>query len=486
MTMVGELFLSAFLGLAFERLASIEIVSFFQGGKLKDDLLKKLEIKLLSINEVFNDAEERQMRDPNVKAWLDEVKDAVYEAEDLLDEIETEVCKTKSEAEFDTTSSKVRNFFTNVSVNPFEKKIESRIEDVLRKLEFLANQVELLGLKKRSGIAEKSSQRLQSSSLVDESSIYGRDVDKEVLTKFVLSDDGSGNHPSVITIVGMGGLGKTTLAQLVYSDKRMKDYFDLKAWVCVSEEFDVRRVTRAMLEAITLSKDDTRDLNTLQVKLAEKLMGRKFLLVLDDVWNENHTHWEVLQRPFCYGAPGSKILVTTRSERVASTMHSAEILNLKQLSEEDCWMLFTAHAFNKGDPFANPSLNAIGKKIVKKCKGLPLALKTLGSLLRTRLFPREWENILTSDVWNIPYDESNIIPALSLSYHYLPAHLKRCFAFCSLFPKDYEFDKEDLVMLWMAECFLQKPQTNQRIEDVGDEYFRRSTIQVFLPAIKCR
>ncbi|KAJ7982309.1 Disease resistance protein [Quillaja saponaria] len=384
--MVGELFLSAFLGLAFERLASIDIVTFFRGGKLKDDLLKKLEIKLLSINAVFNDAEERQMRDPNVKAWLDEVKDAVYEAEDLLDEIETEVYKTKSESEFENTSSKVRNFFTNVSVNPFEKKIESRIEDVLNKLEFLANQVELLELKKGSGIGGKLSQRLQSSSLVDESSIYGRDDDKNVLTKLVLSDNGSANHPSVITIVGMGGLGKTTLVQLVYNDKRMEDHFDLKAWVCVSEEFDVRRVTRAILEAITLSNDDARDLNALQVKLAEKLMGGKFLLVLDDVWNENHSPWEVLRNPFCYGAPGSKILVTTRSERVASTMYSAEILHLKQLSEEDCWMLFAAHAFNKGDPLANPRLNVIGKKIVKKCKGLPLALKTLGSLLRTRLF----------------------------------------------------------------------------------------------------
>ncbi|KAJ7982367.1 Disease resistance protein [Quillaja saponaria] len=441
--MAGELVLSAFLGVAFDRLASPEITT-----------------------------------DPNVKAWLVEVKDAVYEAEDILDEIESEASKTKSEAELESTTSKVRNFFANVSVNPFERKMESRVQEVLNKLEYLASQVELLELKKRSnvgyGVGGHSSQRLPSSCLVDESTIYGRDDDKETITTLLLSDDiESGNHPSVITIVGMGGLGKTTLAQLVYNDKRMDDQFNLKAWVCVSEEFDVRRVTRTILMAITSSNnDDTEDLNILQLKLKEILMEKKFLLVLDDVWNENRSNWEVLQSPFNYGTSGSKILVTTRSLKVASTMRSAQIHHLKQLSEEHCWKLFAAHAFGKGDCNANSSLEPIGRKIVAKCKGLPLALKTLGSLLYAKLSSEEWEHILTSDIWNIPIDDSNIIPALILSYHYLPSHLKRCFAYCSLFPKDYEFDMEDLVLLWMAENFLQVSHKDQRIEDVGNEYFR--------------
>ncbi|KAJ7954545.1 Disease resistance protein [Quillaja saponaria] len=136
------------------------------------------------------------------------------EAEDLLDEIETEVSERKSEAEFETTTSKVRNFITNVYVNPFEKKIESRIEDVLNDLEYLSNQVELLELKKSRGVGDgvgvgrKFSPRLPSSSLVDESSIYGRDDDKEVITKFLLSEDESGNHPSVIHYSGHGWVGK--------------------------------------------------------------------------------------------------------------------------------------------------------------------------------------------------------------------------------------------------------------------------------------
>ncbi|KAJ7982307.1 Disease resistance protein [Quillaja saponaria] len=441
--MAGELVLSAFLGVAFDRLASPEIVNFFRGGKLKDDLLKKLKIKMLSINAVVNDAEKKQMTDPNVKAWLVEVKDVVYDAEDTFDEIETEASKTKLEAEFETTSSKVRNFLANASVNPFEIKMESRVQGILNNLEYLASQVELLELKKGSGVGYgvggHSSQRLPSSSLVDESVIYGRDDDKEKITKLLLSDDiESVNHPSVITIVGMGGLGKTTLAQHVYNDERTDDQFDLKTWVCVSEEFDVKR---------------------------------KFLLVLDDVWNENKSNWEVLRTPFSYGAPGSKILVTTRSERVALTMRSAQIHHLKELTEEDCWRIFATHAFGKEDCNANPSLESIGRKIVTKCKGLPLALKALGGLLYTKLSPEEWESILTSDIWSMPNDDNSIIPALILSYHYLPSHLKRCFSYCSLFPKDYEFDMEDLVLLWMAENFLQISDKDKRIEDVGNEYF---------------
>ncbi|KAB1202514.1 putative disease resistance RPP13-like protein 1 [Morella rubra] len=223
----------------------------------------------------------------------------------------------------------------------------------------------------------------------------------------------------------MGGVGKTSLAQLVYNDKKVEDIFDVKAWVCVSEDFDVVRVTKAVLESVGTSENcDGKDLNWLQVKLKEKVQGKKFLVIMDDVWNENYEGWTKLRAPFEAGAPGSRILVTTRNHGVSSMMGTLNALDARDFS-------------------AFPDLKDIGEDIVKKCKGLPLAATTIGGLLRTRRGPDEWKEVLHSRIWGTTEEGSGIIPALMLSYHHLPSHLKRCFAYCSIFPKGYEFESNN-------------------------------------------
>ncbi|XP_054813803.1 putative disease resistance RPP13-like protein 1 [Prosopis cineraria] len=270
--LVGGAFLSAAVQVAFQRLASSDITNYFQSRKLKDSLFSKIEITLISLNQVLDDAEARQYTKPNIKKWLHELKHVVYVADELLDEIATEATRLKFEAENETATSK-----------------------------------DVLGLKEGScGGSEvrirKVFNRLPTTSLVaDESGIYGRDGDKEKMIELLLNDDLSRNQVSVISIVGVGGLGKTTLAQLVYSNNRVENQFQLKAWVCISEEFDVVRITQTILSALGCLVTAYEDLNQLQLKLKEKLVGKKFLLVLDDVWNERQSDWKPFKFLFSMG-----------------------------------------------------------------------------------------------------------------------------------------------------------------------------------------
>ncbi|KAL2979443.1 hypothetical protein AAZX31_13G173400 [Glycine max] len=451
--LVGGALLSAFLRVAFQKLASPQVLDFFRGRKLDEKLLNNLETKLNSIQALADDAELKQFRDERVRDWLLKVKDAVFDAEDLLDEIQHEISKCQVEAESQTCSGCTCK--------------------VLEDLENLASQSGYLGLKNASGVGSGGavSQQSQSTSLLVESVIYGRDDDKEMIFNWLTSDIDNCNKLSILSIVGMGGLGKTTLAQHVFNDPRIENKFDIKAWVCVSDEFDVFNVTRTILEAVTKSTDDSRNREMVQGRLREKLTGKRFFLVLDDVWNRNQKEWKDLQTPLNYGASGSKIVVTTRDKKVASIVGSNKTHCLELLQDDHCWRLLAKHAFQDDSHQPNPDFKEIGTKIVEKCKGLPLALTTIGSLLHQKSSISEWEGILKSEIWEFSEEDSSIVPALALSYHHLPSHLKRCFAYCALFPKDYRFDKEGLIQLWMAENFLQCPQQSRSPEEVGEQYF---------------
>ncbi|XP_058079923.1 putative disease resistance protein RGA3 [Magnolia sinica] len=288
--------------------------------------------------------------------------------------------------------------------------------------------------------------------------------------ELLISKD-NGEDVTVIPIVGMGGLGKTTLAQLAFNDERAVKHFELSMWVCVSDDFSVSRVTKDILESASDNKCDLQNMDQLQRHLREKLSGKKFLLVLDDVWEENSENWDQLKQLLRGGARGSKIIVTTRSKKVASIMGTIPSLHLTTLSEADCWSLFKQRAFVHGRQ-EHPNLVMHGKEIVKKCGGVPLAAKTLGSLMRLKTEERDWLLVRESEIWNLPEEDNHILTALKLSYYHLPSHLKQCFAYCSIFPKDYRIEKKKLIRLWMAEGFLQSSSDGiKQMEDTGGEYF---------------
>ncbi|KAL5570760.1 hypothetical protein UlMin_020357 [Ulmus minor] len=278
-----------------------------------EDLLNHLKTKLRSANMVVNDAEEKQLTNQVVKEWLDVLKEFIFRADELMDKINYEELRRKLEGASESSTS-----FTT-----FNKSVEDKMAEILLKLEELIAQKDELGLKELT--ENIVSQRSYGAPLAFDFEVYGKKDDT--------CDD---KIPMVRPIVGMGGIGKTTLAQLVYNARRVKNHFQIQVWVTLSIEFDVFNITKQIFERVTSKEFKSKEISQLQLELSKALEGKKYLFVLDDVWNEDYLLWDQLGGPFRYGKFGSKIIITTCSSKVASTMSTVEAHNLRGLSDENC------------------------------------------------------------------------------------------------------------------------------------------------------
>lgn len=248
-----------------------------------------------------------------------------------------------------------------------------------------------------------SSSFRETSSFLLEKKVLRRDKEKDIIIDKLLSGEerNEGSHVSVLAIVGMGGLGKTTLAQLVYNDPRLCHSFDEHAWVYVSEHFDINAITKDIINSLTRGTCQLTELADLQEKLADEIKDKRVLLVLDDVQNERGDCWELLCLPMS-AAKICKIIVTSRSEQVAKLVQTMPPHRPRCLSFDEGWSLFQLAAFpdDAQELHAPANLIEIGKKIVKKCKGLPLAVKTLGSMLCNDTDEMRWVDVLEYEPWD--------------------------------------------------------------------------------------
>ncbi|XP_071719107.1 putative disease resistance RPP13-like protein 1 [Rutidosis leptorrhynchoides] len=348
---------------------TVLLEKLLSGGLIKltgfegiESQLKDLQTTWKFIDAVLADASKKQITDRSVNVWVHDPRGVAYDMEDVLDDMATET---------------MRRNFNDESHGTGEVSVFNIIPN------FLTNMADIA-----------------------DNFMY----DQEKLLNKLLGDEACNQNVSIISIVGLGGVGKITLAQLLYNNGKVIDEFDLKRWVCVSEEFDVLTISNKIYQAVTGENKNFVNLDQLHVALQERLLNKRFLLVLDDVWNEDQDKWDVLEKPR-KGAPGSKIIVTTRKTKVSKVMNCAEPYVLGILSVNDALSLLAKSALDEPNFHKHLSLISVARLITEKCKGLPLALIAIGRVLKGKGNDEyEWDKLLKSEIWS---SNDSILPALN-------------------------------------------------------------------------
>ncbi|KAL0927260.1 hypothetical protein M5K25_001423 [Dendrobium thyrsiflorum] len=276
----------------------------------------------------------------------------------------------------------------------------------------------------------------------------------------------------LFAVTGMGGIGKTTLAQRIFNHPKIKTFFNLDpVWICVSQTYSEIELLKHVIEGAKGRYGDSNTKSKLQTVLSDSVAsGQSLFLILDDVWRADL--WVDLFRVPLYNSKGSvRILITTRDENVAKEMQAAYIHPVMHLSEESSWDMLRRRLFSEEEEELANGLNELGLKLVNKCKGLPLAIKvTAGVLLRKPRTKKVWTNFLNDNAWSIYNLPSELSGALFLSFEDLPSHLKQCFLYFSLYPEDAQLDLHEFAQLWVAEGFITK-QHDSLTEDLAEECF---------------
>nr|CAB3499401.1 unnamed protein product [Digitaria exilis] len=284
------------------------------------------------------------------------------------------------------------------------------------------------------------------------------------------SSPGQAAGCEIVAITGPDGIGKTTLAARVYGSKRIRRGFGARSWVRVPREYTEAALLSLVVDSFGGDTSGHESFAELEKALAKLVGETRFLLVLDDV--RHGAVWEdVLRRPLLQGAGhGSKVLVTTRHGSIAKEMGAGHVHRVKKMGADDGWLLLSAAA-GVADEATAGELKDAGERIVEKCCGVPLAIKAVAGVLRTReARAQEWEEVLGSPAWMVKGLPEDAMKPLYLCYDDLPCHLKQCFLYCSLFPSDMAVDRRVLVQLWIAEGFVQI-RADASVEEVAEEYY---------------
>ncbi|EMS59866.1 Putative disease resistance protein RGA3 [Triticum urartu] len=423
--------------------------------RYREDVLE-LEERIKDAEAVLGDADDKSRREGRqggrvYERWLTKFKRVAYQVEDVLDELDANEL-------ISNTGSKVSLWFSRNNQLLQRIIMPHKIKDVTKKID----EIEKEGRRRLNLVpqAARAEGNINNSTFAAnwngdgmKTGMVGRGIEKEKIISLLLTSEEANQDISIIPVVGLGGIGKTTLVESVLVDKRL-NVFDVSAWVNVSKQFDLERIERVILE--------------------KELADRRYLIVLDDLWEENGDKLESLKRMLQHGRKGSRIIVTTRNlsvvqklrtgylanERKICPVHEFEVINLDVLKPNDCWELMKQRAFGPDDDCSH--LEEIGKQIAGKCGGLPLVANALGQVLSEQPNMEAWKHIRDTKVDLDSRDQKEALESLMLSYYYMKLEFKMCFTYLAAFPKGFVMDSNRLIQQWNALGYINSRHDGQR------------------------
>ncbi|XBI82596.1 hypothetical protein VPH35_091243 [Triticum aestivum] len=435
----------------------------------KDDL-DILHQTIHHIQYYLQDAEQRRMDDLAVNNWHGELRDAIDEADDIFDLIEgRKLLKDSPSSSRNTPACSGISFlscFTDIlkrhDIAGKIRKVNTRIENISKLGQSFLTRCDV------APVGQRAISRPRKSSNLVEPNLVGEEIkhSSRKLVELVLAN--KENKYYKLAIVGTGGVGKTTLAQKIFNDERIKGNFKKHMWICVSRDYNEVILMKEVLRSIGVRYDTDENEGELSSKLKAAIQEESFFLVLDDVWQSN-VWTDLLRIPLDAAATGV-VLVTTRDDTVTRAIGVEDVHRVK-LMPIDVGLELLWKSINTKERDVPDNLRDIGLVIVRKCGGIPLAIKVTASVLATKeKTENEWKKFIDRSAWSVSNVPTELRGALYLSYDDLPRYLKQCFLYCALYPEDQFMLRDDLVRFWVAEGFIEKRQ-EQLLEDTAEEYY---------------
>uniref|UniRef100_K3Y4P6 AAA+ ATPase domain-containing protein n=1 Tax=Setaria italica TaxID=4555 RepID=K3Y4P6_SETIT len=442
------------------------------------DNIDALKMELLFAQAMLDNARGRELHSPALAQMLHKLRQLAQGADDVLDELDYFRIQDALDGTYHaadtpadgalagklklTSGSKLPKLkFDRVEISIKMRAIIEQLKPICAKVSTILN-LEPLG-----SIAMN---RPITSSEIIEPKLYGRDSQKKRIVDAIAYGEYAAYKFTVLPIVGPGGIGKTTFTQHVYQE--VNSHFQVSVWTCVSLNFNANKLLQDIVDKIPEVNGESKT-DSVEERIGQRIKSKRFLLVLDDMWTYHEDEWKKLLAPFRKGEEkGNMVMVTTRIPEVAKMVKTVDSwLELERLEGEDFLRFFEACVFGEEQSFKDhDALLGVGKQILDKLKGFPLAAKTVGRLLRNQLNLDHWRRVLDSKEWELQTSDNDIMPALKLSYDYLPFHLQQCFSYCALFPEDYEFHSKELIRLWIGLDILHSHEKNKKAGEVGESY----------------